>query len=223
MAKRKDVNSPIRALRKAKGWSARELAEAITRGGRECSGSIITKIETGSRSVEPLAAEIAKALGVPVSRVMAGAAGAPSGGRYAEAPIVAWSRLPMIPTFGVKKDAVTETVTVDAEVGHMVAAARLPEAGLGMPQGTVVVVDFADRGEAAEGSYVVVHRGVLRPMARNGKLWTARSTDGEPINVEDGADDFDVVGRIVRAHFDVDRLTREAAGEAASEAVAVAA
>lgn len=209
MAKRKEVNSPIRALRKAKGWSARELAEEIVRGGRECSTSIIIKIETGARSAEPLAQEIAKALGVPPSRILGGAEGAPTGGRYVEAPIVAWSRLPMVPTFGVKN--ATEVVPVDVQVSNMVAAARLPEAGLGMPQGTVVVVDFADRGEAEEGSYVVMHEGVMRPMVRNGKVWSAKPSAGDQIDVEDGADDFWVVGRIVKAHFDVNRLNRDVA------------
>lgn len=60
-----EVTSAVKAARLAKGWTLRQLADAVTEAGVEVDYSALSKIENGVRSPRPgLRAALAQVLGI---------------------------------------------------------------------------------------------------------------------------------------------------------------
>lgn len=210
MARRPVVNSRIRELRKQKGWSAQDLADAVG-----CSNSAIIKIETGARSLGKLGPDIAKALSVGVEELTgpASSGGASPGQRaaaaripgvgsatgYVQAPLIAWGRVPM----GTAKDPTPEMVVVK-HPGGRVAATKLPNDELSalVPENAVVVVDYEQTDPDNHGVYVLMIDGKVTARVRNGKSWQTAPLHGKTETIKDGDREIEVVGRVVGAQLD---------------------
>lgn len=103
-----DIGKRIKALREARGWSARALAEACTREGqRGLSRSAIAKIEVGQRRVQAdEALALARVFGIPLGGLLGEE---PEPGVPAPGPErVAWvspAGLPAPPAYAVHREA----------------------------------------------------------------------------------------------------------------------